>query len=203
MTRKDPILTKMVRIFSPVPRLSGLLWGPPGCSLAAVLGRFFKYWLPVVLWMSLTFGASTGLGRPEYTARFIRPLLIWLVPNISEKTIRKVHFAVRKSAHFVEYCGLGLLLWRLVHFDPAFAALRPWEFLIALFFAALYAASDEFHQYFVPGREAAARDVLLDSCGAGFGLAALWVARRLWPEKSDPMGAQRQLCKARPMEPGK
>jgi VanZ family protein len=35
----------------------------------------------------------------------------------------------------------------------------------------------------VPGREAAVLDVLLDTCGAGFGLAALWVARRLRPKK--------------------
>jgi VanZ family protein len=144
-----------------------------------VAGRFFKYWLPVIVWMSLTFSASTGLGRPENTSRFLRPLLVWLIPNMSEETFKKVHYAVRKTAHFAEYCVLGLLLWRLAHFDPAFAAWRSREFLIALLLASLYAASDEFHQSFVPGRDASLRDVLLDSCGAGFGLAALWAARRL------------------------
>ena len=33
----------------------------------------------------------------------------------------------------------------------------------------IYAASDEFHQYFVPGRSAAIKDVFIDSCG---GIAA-------------------------------
>ena len=176
----------------------GLLWGRGGCFLAGVKGRFFKYWLPVIFWMALTFAASTSLGRPENTERIIRPLVTWLIPHISERTFRKIHYAVRKTAHFVEYCGLGLLLWRLVHFDPAFAGLRSWEFPIALCVAALYAASDEFHQYFVPGRTASVRDVLLDSCGAGFGLAALWVARRLWP-----IGAEHRRYKAPPAEPGK
>ena len=150
---------------------------------AAMPARFFKYWLPVMLWMTLIFGASTGLGRPENTSRFIVPILLWLNPHMPKETIEKIHLAVRKTAHFVEYSILGLLVWRLIHFDPAWAACRSREFLTALLIAALYAASDEFHQSFVPGREAAVRDVLVDSCGAGFGLAALWAARRLRPRK--------------------
>lgn len=150
---------------------------------AAMPARFFKYWLPVMLWMTLIFGASTGLGRPENTSRFVVPFLLWLNPHMPKETIEKIHLAVRKTAHFVEYSILGLLIWRLIHFDPAWAAFRSWEFLTALLLAALYAASDEFHQSFVPGREAAVQDVLLDSCGAGFGLAALWAARRLRPRQ--------------------
>lgn len=148
-----------------------------------MLGRFFKYWLPVFIWMTFIFGASTGLGRPENTSRFVVPFLRWLNPNMPEKTIEKIHFAVRKTAHFVEYSILGLLLWRLIHFDPACAAFRSMEFWTALLVAAGYAASDELHQSFVPGREATVRDVLLDSCGAGFGVAALWALRRRRPRK--------------------
>ncbi len=133
--------------------------------------------------MTLVFGASTSLGRPENTSRFVRPFLLWLNPHMSEEMIEKIHFVVRKTAHFVEYSILGLLLWRLIHSDPAWAACRPREYLTALLLAALYAASDEFHQSFVPGREAAVRDVLLDTCGAGFGLAALWAARWLRRKK--------------------
>jgi VanZ family protein len=149
-------------------------------------GRFFKYWLPVVVWMILIFGASTGLGRPENTSRIVRPILLWLFPHISDQAIDQVHFVVRKTAHFVEYSILGMLLWRLVHLDPAWEACRSRQYLIALLLAAFYASSDEFHQKFVPGREAAVRDVLIDTCGAGFGLAAVWAARRLRPKKPFP-----------------
>ena len=147
--------------------------------MAFVSGRIVKYWLPVVVWMTLIFSASTGLGRPENTSRFVRPFLLWLDPKMSEETIEKVHYAIRKTAHFTEYGVLGLLLWRLLHFDPWWAKWRTREFLMALLLAALYAASDEFHQKFVPGREAAVRDVMIDTCGAGAGLAALRLARRL------------------------
>ena len=133
--------------------------------------------------MVLIFGASTGLGRPENTSRFLRPFLLWLDPKMPEETIAQIHFAIRKSAHFVEYSILGMLLWRLIHRDAAWAACRSREFWTALLLAALYAASDEFHQSFVPGRDASVRDVLLDTCGAGLGLAALWAARRLRPKR--------------------
>ena len=47
--------------------------------------------------------------------------------------------------------------------------------LASFAFSAFYAASDEFHQLFVPGRAGLFSDVLIDSCGAALGsaLAAL------------------------------
>ncbi len=41
------------------------------------------------------------------------------------------------------------------------------EAVAALWLAALYAATDEFHQTFVPSREGCLRDVAIDSSGAG------------------------------------
>jgi VanZ family protein len=37
-----------------------------------------------------------------------------------------------------------------------------------------YAASDEFHQYFTPGREADLIDLFMDSVGVSAGAAAVW-----------------------------
>jgi VanZ family protein len=44
----------------------------------------------------------------------------------------------------------------------------------ALWVAVFYAATDEFHQTFVPSREGCVRDVMIDSTGAIVGLLALW-----------------------------
>ena len=99
---------------------------------------------------------------------------------MSEETIELVHHTVRKCAHFCEYAMLGFLVLRVVHLDAAFstasAGRRYW---LALLFCALYAASDEFHQSFVPTRQPAVLDVFLDTCGAGFGLLMTWSVRRL------------------------
>jgi len=72
---------------------------------------------------------------------------------------------LRKIAHFCEYAVLGLLLVRATRSETAAAAA-----------GALYAASDELHQHFVPGRHAAVRDVAIDTAGV---LAGLLAARRI------------------------
>jgi VanZ family protein len=129
--------------------------------------------------MVVIFSASTDLGAPRHTSRFIRPLLLWLNPHMSEETIERVHHVIRKTAHFVEYALLGILAFRVTLFDPAFSASsRGRQLRLALLFCALYASTDEFHQKFVPTREPAVRDVCLDTCGSAFGLLAFWSARK-------------------------
>jgi VanZ family protein len=44
----------------------------------------------------------------------------------------------------------------------------------------LYAASDEFHQLFVPGRSGEVKDVLIDSAGAVTGALLFYLALRLY-----------------------
>ncbi len=75
----------------------------------------------------------------------------------------KIDHPIRKSAHAAEYAVLAILL---------FLALRR-RFWAAFALAAAYAASDEFHQRFVPARSGQISDVLLDSAGALAGLLLL------------------------------
>jgi len=136
--------------------------------------RFFKPWLPVICWMGVIFLASTDLGSAEHTSRIIVPLLRWLRPGISQEGIRRVHFFIRKSAHLSEYAVLAVLLCRAV--EQSRQNFGHWKsVLIAIAVATLYAASDEFHQSFVPSRTASIRDVMIDSCGAMTGLFIFWV----------------------------
>ncbi|MDI1321017.1 MAG: VanZ family protein, partial [bacterium] len=52
---------------------------------------------------------------------------------------------------------------------------------LALLLAAVYAATDEFHQSFVPGRTASLGDVLIDITGAfvALAVAAAWQKWRM------------------------
>jgi VanZ family protein len=146
---------------------------------SGVSGRLCKYWLPLILWIAVIFGASTSLGAPGNTSHFFRPLLHWLFPSITEEQFDQIHYAVRKTAHCVEYAILGVLAWRAVHADPAFGSFSVRrQFWFALLVCMLYAATDEFHQSFVPTRQPAVQDVLLDTCGSGIGLLAIWGLRR-------------------------
>src|SRR5216117_3059911 len=111
-------------------------------------GLFFKYWLPVVLWMGLIFGGSTDLLSSHRTSRILVPLLRWLNPNISDETIRAVQTIVRKGGHVAEYSVLAVLLWRARR-KPFKNDPRPWswrEAARAVLYSGLYAATDEFHQ---------------------------------------------------------
>lgn len=132
--------------------------------------------------MIVIFGASTSLGAPRNTSRFIGPILRWLVPNISDDTVVNVQFVVRKTAHAVEYAILCFLIWRARRkIIPNESPRWHWrEAGIAILFSAIYAATDEFHQYFVATRQGSPWDVLLDTAGAAAGIFVLWkIGRRL------------------------
>jgi len=152
---------------------------PPGAVSAPLslspLAGFLRYWLPVLLWCALIYGFSTEAGSTRRTSRILRPILRWFNPDISEEAIGRVQFGVRKAAHAAEYSVLALLTWRARR-RPARIDRRPWNWReagLALAFAAAFALSDEFHQLFVPSREARVGDVLVDSLGAALGLLAL------------------------------
>jgi VanZ family protein len=73
-------------------------------------------------------------------------------------------FVLRKIAHACEYAVLGLLLYRATRREQ-----------LAVLMGVLYAATDELHQHFVPGRHATVRDVAIDAGGV---LAGVLAARR-------------------------
>ncbi len=138
-------------------------------------------WLPVLIWMSLIFSASTDSLSAAHTSRFIEPLLRWLSQGrLSEDAIGLIHFLIRKLAHLTEYAILAVLTWNALRLSLAAASMRRLCGL-AVLVSALYAASDEFHQSFTPSREATVRDVLIDTAGAIGGLLILGACRRLRP----------------------
>ena len=77
--------------------------------------------------------------------------------------IENMQFIVRKAAHFTVYALLGFLSAATA---AAFGIIAPAGFIYCI----LYAASDEIHQYFVPGRSCELRDFFIDSSGALVGI---------------------------------
>ncbi|HEV7860405.1 MAG TPA: VanZ family protein [Pyrinomonadaceae bacterium] len=137
-------------------------------------GRVWRY-APLVLWMCLIFFASTGELSASNTSRIVRPLLLWLFPDISEARIELAHFLIRKAGHLTEYAILALLAARALSGSLHDALRRRW-FYVSLLIVIIYALLDEFHQSFVPSRTASIYDSLIDIAG---GLTALvWFAPR-------------------------
>ena len=141
---------------------------------------FLKYWLPVVLLMTLMAGMSTGLGQVSNSSRIIGPILHWFVPDISPEMEGRIVFLIRKNAHVTEYAMLAALVWRALR-KPLRGDLRPWSAKTAcqaVLFAACFATTDEIHQSFYPTRQGQVSDVVLDTFGASLGITLVWIVWR-------------------------
>ena len=100
-----------------------------------------------------------------------------VVPHFEDKTVeqqetmaRRIEFPVRKAAHMTEYAILALLLLGTITKD---------RMLAVICLVAAYAATDEYHQLFVPGRSGQVRDVVIDTVGGTLGLGAWLAVHRL------------------------
>jgi len=104
--------------------------------------KIFKLWLPVLIWAGIIFWLSS-------------------IPNL--KSNLEYDFILRKIAHAVEYFILTFLLYRA--FKGSYKINIFYLFIYPATLSLIYAASDEFHQSFIPGRSASVRDVFIDAMG--------------------------------------
>jgi VanZ family protein len=92
---------------------------------------------------------------------------------------------IKKGGHMIGYGLLAFLYWHAFDFQPG----KRW---LAWLLALLYAATDEFHQAFVPGRHPSVFDILVfDNSGA---LISLWFAslneKRKRPDSARPVARE-------------
>lgn len=120
-------------------------------------------WLPALVWMLIIFifsnqpgGGSGALSKlvMAWLAKFGIDFPAWFGDDAV--------WVLRKCAHFSIYFILFFFL--------QFAFRTTWKWHTARWFALagtiIYAASDEFHQLFIPGRVGDILDVAIDSSGA-------------------------------------
>ena len=97
-------------------------------------------------------------------------------PEEQQAFAEKIDHPVRKTAHAMEYAVLGLLTAGA--FIDRRTSIRA-GILVPWCIATAYAASDEVHQLFVPGRSGQVSDVILDSAGVLAGLLVLAAVRKI------------------------
>jgi VanZ family protein len=125
--------------------------------------RLWQYG-PLALWILFIWFASTAEFSAENTSAIVRPILLWLFPNLSEARLAAIHFLTRKAAHFSEYAVLAFLA-RRAFITSANEFLRRYWFQLSLLLVVCYALIDEFHQSFVPSRTASIYDSAIDVAG--------------------------------------
>lgn len=111
--------------------------------------RSFFYGGPVLAYAALIYSLSSLSGFPEAVPSF---------------------FGFDKVAHFTVYYFFGCLLSRW--FSSMERCRKPWcVFLMTILIGTGYALGDEWHQSFVPGRDASPCDALFDALGVGMAAA--------------------------------
>lgn len=127
--------------------------------------KYFLYLL-LVIWLGIIFFFSSQPG--EVSLKQSDTIIYKITDIVSKKDEEtKKHlsikwtFLVRKTAHFLEYFVLGLIIYLVLD-------IRGIKYLqiTAIILALLFASLDEIHQLFVVGRTAKVFDVFIDSIGA-------------------------------------
>lgn len=135
-------------------------------------------WIPAFVWMILIFflsaqpavnsnNLSKGVTKiiVETIGRIL-PLQIEM-STVNDLVSQLNHF-VRKFAHFFAYMILGILIATAFE-KNGIKGYKAFAFSLTICF--IYAASDEIHQLFVPGKRCQFKDVMIDSAGAFAGIA--------------------------------
>ena len=120
--------------------------------------RFNYLWLPVLFYAAFIFFLSS------FSFHF----------SLFQK-VEKNH--VDRVVHVVEYSVFGFLVARALSRHSPFwgSARRLW--MAALLIGLLYGASDEYHQNFVPYRDASVFDWVADAAGTALG-AWVWIKKQ-------------------------
>lgn len=141
---------------------------------STTLQRVLRYG-PVLLWTVLILIASTQGFSAGNTSLIVRPLMLWLFPNLEEPQIAMVHLMTRKAAHFLEYAILALLARRAFITSSRKFLSKHW-FTVSLLIVILVACIDELNQSFIPSRTGSIYDSGIDIAG---GLSVLLAFRFL------------------------
>lgn len=99
---------------------------------------------------------------------------IFFLSAQSDVPLDKLFLYQDKVIHLLCYALMGLLAWRAFgHFIHQ----RPVLAIRSIGFSSLYGISDEFHQWYVPGRSADLYDLLADIAGATIAVSLILLFR--------------------------
>lgn len=141
----------------------------------------------IILWMIIifAFSAQPAVQSSEISGGVAYRIAEWqnhfFRSNKSKAELYKqaesMQLIIRKGAHMGEYALLAFFL--CLHLN-CYAISRRQQALLATGITAGYAATDEFHQLFVPGRAGRFSDVCIDTLGGILGLLFWLILFQLW-----------------------
>lgn len=138
--------------------------------------RKIIYWTLLIIWMIIIFLMSHQPGEVSSNQSDLVLKIFSLVGiELNDYFGELATFIVRKTAHFSEYMILFFLAYNVLKEYTDSRKIR----LLLIAFVFLYACTDEFHQYFIPGRNMAFKDVLIDTSGGIFGYIIIFINEKI------------------------
>ncbi|ATD54028.1 VanZ family protein [Clostridium chauvoei] len=123
-------------------------------------------WFMLIIWMSVIFFMSHQPGNiSSNQSELVLKIFSFIGINLNDYFGELATLIVRKTAHFSEYLILFAFAYNVLILYTDKKSAR----ICSLIFVFLYACSDEIHQYFIPGRAMAFKDILIDTSGGLFG----------------------------------
>lgn len=147
-----------------------------------------------IVWMCVIFAFSaqpkeeSGAVSASFTYHMVSSTRTFFHLDLSDARVKEISDAIegfiRKVAHMAEFGIMSVLLYIWVgQWEMSF--LRRGTTAVGA--TAIYAATDEIHQLFVPGRAGRFSDVCIDSAGALVGVLVfalvVRVVKRLWARR--------------------
>ncbi|MGE5627611.1 MAG: VanZ family protein [Solirubrobacterales bacterium] len=128
-------------------------------------------WVLLFAWMIIIFAFSNQPAViSDEKSKFIIKLFEILGLNLNSMLGDMANFAVRKTAHFLEYFMLCVFAFNAVYEERNLKR----TVIISIIIVFLYACSDEFHQLFIPGRASRFTDVIIDTTGGSIASLTLY-----------------------------
>lgn len=152
---------------------------------------FWRYWLPVLVMLTLIKLESTDTMSGAHTHRVLAQWLLWIGIRLQGAPLDLLNMVMRKSGHMLGY-GLLCLSWLLLlrgsywlrHgyqfcLSGNIKVRRLWWRLewgtLAILLTFAVACADEFHQMSIPSRDGCWSDVALDTTAGIAAAAFIWL----------------------------
>jgi VanZ family protein len=113
------------------------------------------------------------------------PMILWAVALFTQSSIPATEipsfwvFSYDKVIHALIYVVFAWAVHRAIANQTTFPLLARHQYLFTFLIVALYGATDEVHQYFVPERSCSLYDWFADCFGAILFLTFAWLAAKI------------------------
>ena len=141
-----------------------------------ILGIMLAGWMIIIFWFSNQPAPESSEISGTISYRLVEDtdeIFNWgLTTDQIGNIAGNIEYPIRKAAHMTEYAIFSIFVMIALIVDGIKGVRIP---VISAVIAIAFAATDEFHQTFVPGRYGCVLDVLIDAAGSIIGLIIVYI----------------------------